>query len=242
MRRNRTTHGHYRFVMGTVTGVDLETRQVRAETLAGLQALSFEHLVLAFGTRTNLALVPGMAKHALPLKLVGDALFIRNRVLQRVARIELESDPQLRRCLGHFVVVGGGFSGVEVAGGLADFLRGALRYYPRVKPDELRGTILQDGARLLPELPEAAATVICTIGTRPHRLVEQLGVLLVRGLAAHRAVRGGPGRAARRQSRRRHHPPALHPQRRDGGRGRRPATRSTCAASPGPPPGWPPTS
>lgn len=224
-----------RFVMGTVTGVDLETRQVRAETLAGPQALSFEHLVLAFGTRANLALVPGMAEHALPLKLVGDALFIRNRVLQRVARIELESDPVLRRRLGHFVVVGGGFSGVEVAGELADFLRGALRYYPRVKPDELRVTILQDGARLLPELPEslgrraarslerrgvavhlgsraagvdaegvdladggrlAAATVICTIGTRPHRLVEQLGVPLVRGridTQADMAVPGLPG-------------------------------------------------
>jgi len=209
-----------RFVMGDVTGVDFERREVRANTLAGLQALPFEHLVFAFGTRATLALVPGMAEHALPLKLVGDAMFIRNRVLQRVARIELETDPALRRRLGRFVVVGGGFSGVEVAGELADFLRGALRYYPRVRRDELQVTILQDGDRLLPELPEPlgrsaarsmcrrgvdvrlgaraarvsadgvtladgdeipAATVICTIGTRPHALVEQLGVPLTRG-------------------------------------------------------------
>ena len=209
-----------RFVMGTVTGVDFERRTVHAHTLAGMQALPFEHLVFAFGTRANLALVPGMAEHALPLKLVGDAMFIRNRVLQRVARIELESDPVLRRRLGHFVVVGGGFSGVEVAGELHDFLHGARRYYPRVKDGELQVTILQDGERLLPELPEklgrsaarsmgrrgievrlgaraarvdaegvtladgtgiAAATVICTIGTRPHRLVEQIAVPLQRG-------------------------------------------------------------
>ena len=59
----------------------------------------------------------------------------------------------LRRRLGHFVVIGGGFSGVEVAGALADFLRSASRFYPRVKRDELRVTLLQDADRLLPELP-----------------------------------------------------------------------------------------
>jgi NADH dehydrogenase len=142
-----------RFVMGRVAGVDFERRVVEASTLAGLQAIGYEHLVFAFGTRANLALVPGMAEHALPLKLVGDALFIRNRVLQRIARIELETDPALRRRLGHFVVIGGGFSGVEVAGELADFLGSVRRYYPRVGADELRVSLLQDADRLLLELP-----------------------------------------------------------------------------------------
>lgn len=142
-----------RFVMGRVTEVDAANRRLTAETLAGPLAIGYDHLVLAFGTRANLALVPGLAEHALPLKLVGDALFIRNRVLQRLARIELASDPVLRRRLGRFVVIGGGFSGVEVAGGLADFLASARRHYPRVQPDELRVTLLQDADRLLLELP-----------------------------------------------------------------------------------------
>lgn len=143
-----------RFIMARVTGIDRQRRLVAAETLAGVREIRYEHLVLAFGSRANLSIVPGMAEYALPLKLIGDAMFIRNRVLQRVARIELESDPMVRRRLGHFVVVGGGFSGVEVAGELADFLAGARRYYPRVAADELAVTILQDGRRLLPELPE----------------------------------------------------------------------------------------
>src|SRR5574338_1567161 len=105
-----------RFIMATVTDVDLKRRLVVGDTLAGPRELHYEHLIFAFGTRANLALVPGMAEHALPLKLIGDAMFIRNRILQRVARIELENDPDTRRRLGHFVVVGGGFSGVEVAG------------------------------------------------------------------------------------------------------------------------------
>lgn len=142
-----------RFVMGRVTGADLQRRELGAQTLAGTQTLRYDHLVLAFGTRANLALVPGLQEHALPLKLVGDALHIRNRVLQRVARIELERDGALRRRLGRFVVIGGGFSGVEVAGELADFLHGVRRYYPQVREGELGVTLLHDTERLLPELP-----------------------------------------------------------------------------------------
>jgi NADH dehydrogenase len=99
--------GRTRFIMATVTGVDFKRRLVAGDTLAGPREIHYEHLVFAFGTRANLSIVPGMAEHALPLKLVGDAMFIRNRILQRVARIELESDPETRRRLGHFVVVGG---------------------------------------------------------------------------------------------------------------------------------------
>lgn len=146
--------GRTRFIMAAVRDVDARRRLVIGDTLSGPREIHYDHLVFAFGTRANLNLVPGMADHALPLKLVGDALHIRNRVLQQVARIELESDAEVRRRLGHFVVVGGGFSGVEVAGELADFLAGARRYYPRVLADELKVTLLQDADRLLVELPE----------------------------------------------------------------------------------------
>ncbi len=143
------------FVMGRVTAVDALTRRLRCSTLAGERDISFDHLVLAFGNRARLDLIPGMAEHALPLKTVGDAMAIRNTVLRRVARIELETDAELRRALGHFVVVGGGFSGVEVAGELVDCLRSIRRYYPRVAAAELQVTVLQDLDRLLPELPPA---------------------------------------------------------------------------------------
>jgi NADH:ubiquinone reductase (H+-translocating) len=145
--------GRTQFVMGRVLGIDRARRVLRARTLAGVTELAWSELAFAFGTRANLALLPGLAEHALPLKLVGDALHIRNRVLQRVARIELERDAALRRRLGRFVVIGGGFSGVEVAGELADFLRGVRRWYPRVAEGELQVTLLHDGPHLLPELP-----------------------------------------------------------------------------------------
>lgn len=224
-----------RFVMGQLVRVDALAQRLVCDTLAGPREIAYDHLVLAIGQRANLALLPGLAEHALPLKLVGDAMHIRNRVLQRLARIELTPDPDERRALGRFVVIGGGFSGVEVAGSLADFLRSARRYYRRVGDGELRVTLLHDGERLLPELPaqlgDAAArslrqrgvdvrlaaraaavsadavrlvdgtriashTVVCTIGTQAHPLIDQLGLPTVRGrlpTAPDGAVRGAPG-------------------------------------------------
>jgi len=162
-----------------------------------------------------------VARHGLEkLKTIGDAMHIRNTVLRRVAQIELESDPVVRRRLGHFVVIGGGFSGVETAGELADCLCSIRRFYPRVAADELKVTLLQDQSRLLVELSERlglaahrslaargvdvrigaraafvseravalsggemipAATVICTIGTRPNALVDRMVLPVERG-------------------------------------------------------------
>jgi NADH dehydrogenase len=157
------------FIMGRVTQVDFERRSLSAATLAGVREIGYAQLVFAFGTRANLDLLPGLAEHALPLKLVGDATFIRNRVLQRIARIELEHDADARCRLGRFIVVGGGFSGVEAAGALADFLRGARRFYPRLARHELAVTLLHDGERLLPELP-------ATLGDAARRSLEARGV------------------------------------------------------------------
>jgi NADH dehydrogenase len=209
-----------RFVMGRVAAIDPAARILRCETLAGVREEPFEHAILAFGNRARVDLLPGLAEHGIALKTVGDAMHIRNTVLRRVARIELESDPAIRRRLGRFVVIGGGFSGVETAGELVDCLRSIRRYYPRVRPDELKVVLLQDQPRLLLELSERlgrpahaslarrgvdarvnarakcvgergvmlgggefipAATVICTIGTRPNALVERMLLATERG-------------------------------------------------------------
>ena len=151
----RETVGKARFVMGRVLGIDLAGKRMRCSTLKGDMDLAYDQLVLAYGNRARIDLIPGMAEHAMVLKTVGDAMHIRNMLLRRLARIELETDPALRRRLGHFVVVGGGFSGVETAGAIMDCLRGINHYYPRVSMDELKVTLLHSPERLLPELPGA---------------------------------------------------------------------------------------
>lgn len=149
------THRQGRFVMGRVIGLDAAAKRITCRTLAGEMSFAYDHLVLTLGVRARLDLMPGMAEHALPLKTVGDAMHIRNTVLRRLAQIELETDPVRRASLGHFIVLGGGFSGVEVAGELVDCLKNMARYYRLVDPAQIHLTLLQGIDRLLPELHPA---------------------------------------------------------------------------------------
>ena len=137
--------------MAQVTEIDYESRVVHYLG-EGSGMLRYDQLVLACGVNANLDLVKGMAQHALPLKTLGDALFLRNRIVSRLEQAELQPDPVARRWLTTFVVIGGGFSGVETAGVLTDFLRASLKYYPRIERDDIRVVLLHGQNRLLPEL------------------------------------------------------------------------------------------
>jgi NADH:ubiquinone reductase (H+-translocating) len=112
----------------------------------------YDQLVLTCGTDANLDMVKGMESHALPLKTLGDALFLRNHLIARLEQAELQPNAEHRRWLTSFVIVGGGFSGVETAGELVDFLYASLKYYKRVREADLSVTLLHSGDRLLPEL------------------------------------------------------------------------------------------
>jgi NADH dehydrogenase len=205
--------------MAQVSEIDLESRTIHYLG-EGTGMLHYDQLVLAVGVNANLHLVKGMAQNALPLKTLGDALFLRNRVIARLEQAELQPDDEARRWLTSFVVIGGGFSGVETAGELYDFLRASLRYYPRVRPEDVRVVLLHSQDRLLPELSEKlgrfagrkmsmrgievrlnarasrlddrqvtladgtiiqAGTVICTIGTMPNPLLDELTLPRERG-------------------------------------------------------------
>ncbi len=177
LRQMLNLRGASRFIMGHVVAVDRAAKTVTCSSLAGETIVPYCELVLAFGNRPRLDLIPGLAEHALPLKSIGDAMEIRNVVLRRLAQIELEQDSERRRLLGHFVVIGGGFAGVEVAGELADYLKSIRRYYPRVNMDEIRLTVLQDIDRLLPELS-------VRLGLAALRSLERRGVVVLLGKRA----------------------------------------------------------
>lgn len=112
----------------------------------------YDELVLACGTHASLEVVKGMPSYGLPLKTLGDALFLRNQLIARLEQAELQPNIEHRRWLTSFVVVGGGFSGVETAGELVDFLYASLRYYKRVRAEDIAITLLHSGDHLLPEL------------------------------------------------------------------------------------------
>jgi NADH dehydrogenase len=205
--------------MAPVTEIDTINRTIHYLG-EGPGTLRYDEMVLACGTNANLDVVKGMDTYALPLKTLGDALFLRNRIIARLEQAELQPDAMHRRWLTTFIVVGGGFSGVETAGELSDFLYSSLRYYKRISRDDLRIVLLHSGDRLLPELSAAlgtftlrkmsgrgidvrlrtgaesvtdrgvhlsggeiieGGTVICTIGTQPNALLEQIPVAKLKG-------------------------------------------------------------
>jgi len=139
-----------RVCMVQVTGIDLAAKTI-SYLGEGSGQVPYDELVLACGQGANLAIVKGMARYALPLKTLGDSLFMRNRAIVRLEQAELQTDPELRRWLTTFIVIGGGFSGVETAGGLADFLRASRRYYPSLG-DTVRVHLVHGADCLLPEL------------------------------------------------------------------------------------------
>ncbi|MFQ6017834.1 MAG: NAD(P)/FAD-dependent oxidoreductase [Kiloniellaceae bacterium] len=150
-----------RFSMATVTEIDFDRRELRylGEDVG---VLHYDQLVLACGMTINLDVLPGMAEHALPLKTAGDGLFLRNRLLVRMEQAEMQDNPERRGWLTTFIVIGGGFSGVEVAGELNDFLRSGRRYYPRLKEQDSKIILLHGGERILPELSAGLAGLALT--------------------------------------------------------------------------------
>jgi len=150
------------FVRGRVTGIDLENRKVILGTLASDQAngqlgIPYDHLVLALGSVSNYLGMANVEKLAFNFKSLLDAIRIRNHVIEMFERADREADPELRQRLLTFVIAGGGFAGVELAGALNDFARGILADYPNLKPDELKIVLVHSRDRILPELSESLA-------------------------------------------------------------------------------------
>jgi len=88
------------------------------------------------------------------MKSLGDAMALRNRLIEHLEEADTECGAKDRESLLTFVVVGGGFAGVETVGSINDFLKDALPYYPDLKPQMLRVVLVHPGDYILPELGE----------------------------------------------------------------------------------------
>jgi NADH:ubiquinone reductase (H+-translocating) len=136
-----------------ITAVDSAAHEVEFAGADGRAVrLGYEHLVLACGNVARLSVVPGMADHAFPLKGIGDAIALRAHVLEQLERAETCSDPIRQRWHLSFTVVGGGYSGVEAAGEIADLVRGSARHYRNFRAAYATITIIHSRAELLPEI------------------------------------------------------------------------------------------
>jgi NADH:ubiquinone reductase (H+-translocating) len=146
------------FIRGTVTSIDFERRRVMLSGASAVQVQSeipYDQLVLALGAVSNYLGMANVEKLAFNFKSLLDAIRIRNRVIEMFECADAEPDEARRRSLLTFVIAGGGFAGVELAGALNDFARGILADYPNCQASDLSVILVHARDRILPELSES---------------------------------------------------------------------------------------
>jgi NADH dehydrogenase len=145
---------HSRVMVAEVESIDLVKKQVRIRH-SGLEHsydVPYDQLVLALGAVTNFHRIPGLEEHALTMKTLGDAILIRNRVIDALGVADNVPDETERKTQLTIVVAGGGFAGVETAGAVNDLLRESMKFYTNLKPDMARVVVVHPGDVILPEL------------------------------------------------------------------------------------------
>ena len=147
---------------GSIMDIDLTARTIdlNAGMFSPTLTLGFKHLVLALGGIVDLSRVPGMPEHAFLMKSIGDAQELRGAIIDRleeanIQEASLHPDAAAIKRLLTFVVVGGGYSGVETAGQILDLIQGINRFYPRIARPDYRVILVHSGTHLLPEISES---------------------------------------------------------------------------------------
>lgn len=148
------------FFHGEVRGIDLASKRIHV--VHGPQhhphEIEYDYLVIALGGTTNFYGIPGLQERALTMKSLGDAIHLRNRLIDLLEEADSECAVGLRNELLTVAVAGGGFAGVETAAAVNDFLRQATRSYQHLNEDLIRTVLIHAGPLILPELGDALGT------------------------------------------------------------------------------------
>ncbi|MBP9089690.1 FAD-dependent oxidoreductase [bacterium] len=168
-----------------ILSIDLDNNLVEYEAHDGKRRqMKYDQVVLACGNAPNLALVPGMDEHAFGLKTIGDALALQAHIMQRLEKAEVCDDLNRKRWYLSFIVVGGGFSGVEVAGEINDLLHKSLRFFENIKPEDISVVIIHSRDQILPEVSQS-------LRLRAQAKMEEAGVKFLLSAHACRATPDG---------------------------------------------------
>ena len=188
----RVTLDRTHVVIGEVSGVDVAGRAVTVDlAVLGTQAiLPFDHLVFALGSESSTHGVPGIAEHAYLLKTLPDAARLRARVGSAFEAAAAEHDRVERDRWLRFVIVGGGFTGVEAAGELSAYLRRLHGYYPVLHDLMPEIVLIESGRRLLEHLaPEFGKRAAESLRARDVRI--ELGENVASGDAGGLSLKSG---------------------------------------------------
>ena len=134
--------------------------------------IHYDYLVIALGSKTNFFGLRDVEKYSFTMKTLSDALSLRNRVIDMLEQAENEPGEENRQRLLTFIIVGGGFAGIETAGEINDFLYDALEYYHNIKKDDIKVVVIEALPNILPGFNEKLAKFA-------HKKLEQKGIKIL---------------------------------------------------------------
>jgi NADH dehydrogenase len=168
-----------------VERIDLSASDIEYDEGNGVRTrLHYDHVVLACGADSNLGIIPGMTEHAFAFKVMRDAIDLRQHVVHQMERAEATTDPERRRRFLHFIIVGAGFSGVEVAGELNELVRSSTRFYRNFREEDVVVTMVHSQDQILPE-------VAPTLRDFARKKMEKAGVTILLNSRAVAATHEG---------------------------------------------------
>jgi NADH:quinone reductase (non-electrogenic) len=142
-----------RVVAGEVVRIEHARKTVTIQPVEGpATQMAYDHIVVAPGSVSRTLPVPGLRERGIGFKTIGEAIYLRNHILDRLDVAAVTPDPEVRKAALTFVFVGGGFAGIEALAEMEDVVRDALQYYPDLDHKEVRFVLVEATSRILPEV------------------------------------------------------------------------------------------
>jgi NADH:quinone reductase (non-electrogenic) len=177
-----------RIVSGEVTRIEHARKTVTIQPIDGpATEMRYDHIIVAPGSVSRTLPIPGLRERGIGFKTIGEAIYLRNHVLDRLDIAAVTPDPEVRKASLTFVFVGGGYAGIEALAEMEDMVHDALAYYPELDLKEVRFVLVEATTRVLPEVgPDMGAYAVrqldargidIRLGTRLESCVDGLIVL-----------------------------------------------------------------
>jgi len=145
-------------VEGKVTSITHADHRVTVEPKEGdAFDLTYDEVVVGFGSVARLLPIPGLAEQGIGLKTVEEAIAVRDQILDKIDVASTVTDEALRRRLLTFTFIGGGFAGIEAIAEIEDMARAAIKKHPTLTQSDVRFVMIEGTGRILPELSEPMA-------------------------------------------------------------------------------------
>ena len=143
---------------------EIDSIDPKAQTVTVFQGVqrrptivSYDHLIIALGSGSDLSRTPGLNEHAFTMKTLSDARQLRAHVIERLEHANITRLPEVKKGALTFTVIGGGFSGIETVGEIKELIDRSLCYYPNIQSSEIRVVVLEFADRVLNEMSESSA-------------------------------------------------------------------------------------